>query len=194
VTNSQDEPVIRDSRRIDPETGELRTPPAEQSGEEEAAALAGEVVDEPVEGSADSKVQEQLDERTADLQRLQAEYVNYRRRVERDRVAVREQAIAGVVTDLLPVLDSIEKAREHDELVGAFKSVGESLETTLGKLGLEKFGSVGEPFDPNVHEALTHVPSADVTEEQILEVYQPGYRIGERVVRPARVVVAGPQG
>jgi molecular chaperone GrpE len=194
VTNSQDEPVIRDSRRIDPETGELRTPPAEQNGEEEAAALAGEVVDEPVEGSADSKVQEQLDERTADLQRLQAEYVNYRRRVERDRVAVREQAIAGVVTDLLPVLDSIDKAREHDELVGAFKSVGESLETTLGKLGLEKFGSVGEPFDPNVHEALTHVPSADVTEEQILEVYQPGYRIGERVVRPARVVVAGPQG
>jgi molecular chaperone GrpE len=193
VTNSQDEPVIRDSRRIDPETGELRTPPAEQTDGEEPAALAGEVVDEAAEQPADGRLQEELDERTADLQRLQAEYVNYRRRVERDRVAVREQAISGVVTDLLPVLDSLDKAREHDELVGAFKSVGESLETILGKLGLERFGSVGEPFDPNVHEALTHVPSPDVTEEQILEVYQPGYRIGERVVRPARVVVAGPQ-
>lgn len=191
MSGSQDEPVIRDSRRIDPETGELRTPPAQQ--EEESAALTGEVVDEAAEGHVSSRLQEQLDERTADLQRLQAEYVNYRKRVERDRVAVREQAIAGVLTDLLPLLDSVDKAREHDELVGAFKSVGESLETTLGKLGLEKFGTVGEPFDPNVHEALTHVPSADATEESILEVYQPGYRIGERVVRPARVVVAGPQ-
>ncbi|MEO3786078.1 nucleotide exchange factor GrpE [Actinocorallia sp. B10E7] len=192
MTNSQDEPVIRDSRRIDPETGELRTPPATET-EEESAALAGEVVDETAEQQADGRLQEQLDERTADLKRLQAEYVNYRKRVERDRVAVREQAIAGVLTDLLPILDSLDKAREHDELVGAFKSVGESLETTLGKLGLERFGEAGEPFDPNVHEALTHVPSPDATEESILEVYQPGYRIGERVVRPARVVVSGPQ-
>jgi molecular chaperone GrpE len=184
VSSSQEEPVIRDSRRIDPETGELRTPPVE----EESAAPADEAVDE---GSTELRVQ--LEERTQDLQRLQAEYVNYRKRVERDRVAVREQAIAGVLTDLLPVLDSIDKAREHDELVGAFKSVGESLETTLGKLGLERYGAVGDPFDPNVHEALTHVPSAEVEEDSVLEVYQPGYRIGERVVRPARVVVAGPQ-
>ncbi len=191
MTNSQDEPVIRDSRRIDPETGELRTPSSEVK--EESAAPAEEVVDEAVESPVESDLQRQLDERTADLQRLQAEYVNYRKRVERDRVAVREQAIAGVLADLLPVLDSIDKAREHDELVGAFKSVGESLETTLGKLGLEKYGSVGEPFDPNVHEALTHVPTPDATEESVLEVYQPGYRVGERVVRPARVVVAGPQ-
>ncbi|GAA2729700.1 nucleotide exchange factor GrpE [Actinocorallia aurantiaca] len=193
MTESQDEPVIRDSRRIDPETGELRTPPASEVEEEESAALAGEVVDETAEQPADGRLAEQLDERTADLKRLQAEYVNYRKRVERDRVAVREQAIGGVLTDLLPILDSLDKAREHDELVGAFKSVGEALETTLGKLGLERFGEVGEPFDPNVHEALTHVPSPDVTEDSILEVYQPGYRIGERVVRPARVVVAGPQ-
>ncbi|WP_460302920.1 nucleotide exchange factor GrpE [Actinocorallia aurea] len=184
MSSSQEEPVIRDSRRIDPETGELRTP----STEEESAAPADEAVDE-----ASAELREQLEERTKDLQRLQAEYVNYRKRVERDRVAVREQAIAGVLTDLLPILDSVDKAREHDELVGAFKSVGESLETTLGKLGLERYGAVGDPFDPNVHEALTHVPSADVEEESVLEVYQPGYRIGERVVRPARVVVAGPQ-
>lgn len=176
--------MIRDSRRIDPETGELRTP----SEQEESAAPADEAVDE-----SSAELREQLEERTRDLQRLQAEYVNYRKRVERDRVAVREQAIAGVLTDLLPILDSVDKAREHDELVGAFKSVGESLETTLGKLGLERYGAVGDPFDPNVHEALTHVPSADVEEESVLEVYQPGYRIGERVVRPARVVVAGPQ-
>ncbi|MDX6741952.1 nucleotide exchange factor GrpE [Actinocorallia sp. A-T 12471] len=184
MSSSQEEPVIRDSRRIDPETGELRTP----SEQEESAAPADEAVDE-----SSAELREQLEERTRDLQRLQAEYVNYRKRVERDRVAVREQAIAGVLTDLLPILDSVDKAREHDELVGAFKSVGESLETTLGKLGLERYGAVGDPFDPNVHEALTHVPSADVEEESVLEVYQPGYRIGERVVRPARVVVAGPQ-
>lgn len=178
--------MIRDSRRIDPETGELRTPPP---AEEESAAPAEEALDD----AAAAQLQEQLDERTKDLQRLQAEYVNYRKRVERDRVAVRDQAIAGVLTDLLPVLDSVDKAREHDELVGAFKSVGESLETTLGKLGLEKYGAVGDPFDPNVHEALTHIPSPDVAEDSVLEVYQPGYRIGERVIRPARVVVAGPQ-
>jgi molecular chaperone GrpE len=185
VTSTQEEPENRDQRPVDPEADEAQ---AQASTEEEPAVSAGEVVDE-----ASTELQEQLDERTRDLQRLQAEYVNYRKRVERDRVAVREQAIAGVLTDLLPVLDGIEKAREHDELVGAFKSVGESLEATLGKLGLERYGAVGDPFDPNVHEALTHVPSADVEEESVLEVYQPGYRIGERVVRPARVVVAGPQ-
>lgn len=191
MTDSQEEPVIRDSRRIDPETGELRVPPASKEAEEEPAAPAeGDAVGV---GAMLDELQAQLDERTADLQRLNAEYQNYRKRTLRDQASIRENAVGSVLTDLLPVLDSIDKAREHDELNGAFKAVGEALETALGKLGLEKFGSVGEPFDPNVHEALTHVPSADVTEESLLEIYQPGYRIGERILRPARVVVAGPQ-
>src|SRR5439155_14724139 len=101
-------------------------------------------------------MQRVLDERTADLQRVQAEYTNYRRRVERDRQAVAEQALASVLVGLLPVLDDIDRAREHEEVDGGFKLVADGLETTLTKLGLERFGTVGEPFDPNVHEALTH--------------------------------------
>ena len=100
--------------------------------------------------------QAQLAERTADLQRMQAEYANYRKRVERDRIAVREQALANVLAELLPVLDDIGRAREHGELVGGFKSVAESLEAAVAKLGLVSFGDKGEPFDPTMHEALMH--------------------------------------
>jgi molecular chaperone GrpE len=135
----------------------------------------------------------QIAERTADLQRLQAEYANYRRRVERDREVIRETAVANVLTNLLPVLDDIGRAREHGELEGGFKSVGEALEATVEKLGLERFGTAGDPFDPTVHEALTHAHSDDVTEATAVEVFQPGYRIGDRVVRPARVAVAEPE-
>jgi len=191
VTESQDEPVIRDSRRIDPETGELRG-----SVVEEPAAPAGEVDEAAVAGwtfAEAAKMQEQLDERTSDLQRLQAEYSNYRKRVERDRVAVKEQALVGVLTDLLPILDDIGRARDHDELSGGFKSVGEALEAFVGKLGLEQFGKKGEPFDPVFHEALMHSTSPDVTEDTCIDVFQPGYRIGERIIRPARVAVVAPQ-
>ena len=138
-------------------------------------------------------VRAQLAERTADLQRLQAEYQNYRRRVERDRIAVREIAIANLLTELLPVLDDIGRAREHGELVGGFKSVGESLETIAAKLGLQQFAKEGEPFDPLIHEALMHSYSPDVTETTCVQILQPGYRIGERTIRPARVAVAEPQ-
>lgn len=134
-----------------------------------------------------------LNERTADLQRLQAEYQNYRRRVERDRIAVREIAIANLLTELLPVLDDIGRARDHGELVGGFKSVAESLETVAAKLGLQQFGKEGEPFDPLVHEALMHSYSPDVTQTTCVQILQPGYRIGERNLRPARVAVAEPQ-
>ncbi len=133
-----------------------------------------------------------LAERTADLQRLQAEYANYRKRVERDRLAVREQALANVLSALLPVLDDIGRAREHGELTGGFKSVGESLEAIAAKLGLESFGDAGEPFDPRVHEALMHSYSPDVTEPTAVQILQPGYRVGDRIVRPARVAVAEP--
>lgn len=138
-------------------------------------------------------VRGQLAERTADLQRIQAEYQNYRRRVERDRIAVREVAVANLLTELLPVLDDIGRAREHGELVGGFKSVGESVETVVAKLGLQQFGKEGEPFDPLVHEALMHSYSPDVSETTCVRILQPGYRIGERTIRPARVAVAEPQ-
>ncbi|MEU6339829.1 MULTISPECIES: nucleotide exchange factor GrpE [unclassified Streptomyces] len=139
------------------------------------------------------QVRTALGERTADLQRLQAEYQNYRRRVERDRIAVREIAVANLLTELLPVLDDIGRARDHKELVGGFKSVGESVETVAAKLGLQQFGKEGEPFDPLVHEALMHSYSPDVTQTTCVQILQPGYRIGERTIRPARVAVAEPQ-
>ncbi|WP_131742566.1 nucleotide exchange factor GrpE [Actinomadura roseirufa] len=181
-------PVIRDKRRIDPETGKVRgTGETAQPSAPDASAKGGAGVDGEV-----SSLKEQLSERLADLQRLKAEYDNYRKRVERDRVAVREQALGQVLTELLPVLDDIGRARDHDELTGGFKSVGEALEAVTGKLGLERFGEKGEPFDPTVHEALMHAYSADVTETSVADVLQPGYRIGERIVRPARVAVAEP--
>jgi molecular chaperone GrpE len=133
-----------------------------------------------------------LAERTADLQRVQAEYANYRKRVERDRVAVREHALASVVAELLPVLDDIGRAREHEELTGGFKAVAEALESAVSKLGLTMFGEAGEPFDPNVHEALMHSYSPDVTEPTCVQILQPGYKVGERILRPARVAVAEP--
>lgn len=143
-------------------------------------------------GGDDRAVADRLAERTADLQRVQAEYANYRKRVERDRVAVREQALANVLSGLVPILDDIGRAREHGELTGGFKSVGESLETTTAKLGLESFGDAGEPFDPRVHEALMHSYSAEVTEPTCVQILQPGYRVGDRILRPARVAVAEP--
>jgi molecular chaperone GrpE len=142
--------------------------------------------------AAADKLRIELAERTADLQRLQAEYANYRKRVDRDRAAVREHAVAGALTELLPVLDAIGQAREHGELSGGFKSVADSLQAALTKLGLVSYGQRGDAFDPKIHEALTHSYSPDVTEDTCVEVLQPGYRVGERILRPARVAVAEP--
>ena len=180
-------PVIRDKRRIDPTTGKVRESAEPAPGSTPSAPPAADN-----DETADLK--EQLAERTLDLQRLQAEYSNYRKRVERDRVIVREQALANVLSELLPVLDDIGRAREHDELNGGFKQVAEGLEGTVSKLGLQSFGTPGEPFDPNVHEALMHSYSADVTEPTAVQILQPGYGIGERILRPARVAVAEPGG
>ena len=144
------------------------------------------------DGKQAAGVDAQLAERTADLQRLQAEYANYRKRVDRDRAAVREQAVAGTLGGLLPVLDAIDQAREHGELSGGFKSVADSLQAALGRLGLVTYGEKGEPFDPKIHEALTHSYSSDVTADTCVEILQPGYKVGERILRPARVAVAEP--
>ncbi|MER6998559.1 nucleotide exchange factor GrpE [Streptomyces sp. NPDC000410] len=164
---------------------------------EEGAAPAGDAAktEDPTAGLTAQldQLRTALNERTTDLQRLQAEYQNYRRRVERDRVTVKEIAVAQLLTELLPVLDDIGRAREHGELVGGFKSVAESLETTAAKMGLQQFGKEGEPFDPTIHEALMHSYAPDVTETTCVAILQPGYRIGERTIRPARVAVAEPQ-
>jgi molecular chaperone GrpE len=230
-------PVIRDRRRIDPATGQVRdadrqagqgqagpqrgpaqprpgrhavskpggtsrgTPGDGQqapgaAGAAGAPGAAGRQDDAPAPDTNQTDGMEvmtaQLAERTADLQRLQAEYANYRKRVERDRMAVREQALANVLTELLPVLDDIGRAREHGELAGGFKSVAESLEAATVKLGLASYGEDGDPFDPNLHEALMHSYSPDVAEPTCVRILQPGYKVGDRILRPARVAVAEP--
>jgi molecular chaperone GrpE len=134
-----------------------------------------------------------LAERTIDLQRLQAEYVNYKRRVDRDRELVRQNATFAVLSGLLPVLDDIDRAREHGELEGGFKAVADSLERIVAGLGLTKFGARGDEFDPNVHEALMHGHSPDVTTTTVDVVAHAGYRIGDRVVRAAKVTVLDPE-
>jgi molecular chaperone GrpE len=190
-------PVIRDKRRIDPETGAVRemtstwqpagdTPPMGQPAPATGVPGAGG-------GPEQELLEQKVAELTSDLQRLQAEYANYRRRVERDREAQREQAVAAVLTNFLPVLDDIGRAREHDELEGGFRSVGEALEQIVEKLGLTRYGDAGDAFDPTLHEALTHTHSAEVTEPTCVQIFSPGYRIGDRVVRPARVGVADPE-
>jgi molecular chaperone GrpE len=155
---------------------------------EPSEAKAAETADRLVA----KELRTQLSERTADLQRLQAEYANYRKRVDRDRATVREQAVASALTELLPVLDAIGQARDHGELSGGFKSVADSLQAAVGKLGLVSYGQRGEAFDPKIHEALTHSYSPDVTEDTCVEILQPGYKVGERILRPARVAVAEP--
>ncbi|HUW77916.1 MAG TPA: nucleotide exchange factor GrpE [Candidatus Nanopelagicaceae bacterium] len=129
---------------------------------------------------------------TSDLQRLQAEYSNYRKRVERDRLVSRDLAVASVLLELIPILDDIERAREHGELEGGFKAVAEQVEKVATKFGLERFGEPGVPFDPAVHEALVHSVSEDVDIITAIEILQPGYRLNDRTLRPARVVVADP--
>jgi molecular chaperone GrpE len=194
-------PVVRDRRRIDPDTGMVR------GGRDTAAADRGAGPDEagpvpagpagpagPSRAGTGDEMTVKLAERTADLQRLQAEYANYRKRVERDRVAVREQALANVLSQLLPVLDDIGRAREHGELVGGFKQVAESLEAAVAKLGLTAYGDAGDPFDPTLHEALMHSYSGEVTEPTAVTILQPGYKVGDRILRPARVAVAEPGG
>ena len=209
-------PVIRDHRRIDPVTGQPKrgkhaaSQPAGTTGAGRPAgpgspARHGKASDstaekdetelteaESAELLAAQELRTQLAERTADLQRLQAEYANYRKRVDRDRATVREHAVAGALIELLPVLDAISQAREHGELSGGFKSVADSLQAATGKLGLVSYGQRGDAFDPKIHEALTHSYSPEVTEDTCVEIFQPGYKVGERILRPARVAVAEP--
>ncbi|MFC4374129.1 nucleotide exchange factor GrpE [Nocardia halotolerans] len=141
------------------------------------------------EGEAQAPESDELAERTADLQRLTAEYANYRRRVERDRQANIDAAKAGVVSELLAVLDDLDRARAHGDLDnGPLRAVADKLETVLTKQGLVEFGAIGDPFDPQLHEAVQHEGSG--SEPVIGTVMRKGYRFGDRVLRHAMVGVA----
>jgi molecular chaperone GrpE len=130
---------------------------------------------------------------TADLQRLQAEYANYRKRVDRDRASTTEFAFAAVLMEFLPVLDDLDRAAEHGELTGGFKAVADRVNSIVEKLGLSKFAEANVPFNPEIHEALTHESSTEVTQPTASKILQPGYKYKERVIRPARVAVTDPQ-
>ncbi|MFD0365422.1 nucleotide exchange factor GrpE [Nocardia sp. GCM10030253] len=190
--NSEQEPItFVDNRKVDPETGEIREPAAADAaaaGPDKgngADAVLG--ADEGAAILADS-ISNELAERTADLQRLTAEYANYRRRVERDRKATIDTAKASVVTELLGVLDDLDRARAHGDLeTGPLKSVADKLADALHKQGLEEFGSEGEPFDPTLHEAVQHEGSGH--DPVIGVVMRKGYRFGDRVLRHALVGV-----
>jgi molecular chaperone GrpE len=166
--------VVRDKRRLDPDSGEVRATPEGEAPEPE------EATPDPVA------------ELTEQLQRTAAEYANYRKRVDRDRVLVLEMATAGFLENLLPLLDSIELARQHGDLEGAFKGVGEGLEQLAEKNGLERFGAVGDAFDPAFHNALMQAPEdPGATAPTVAQVLQPGWRLRSgRVLRPAGVAVA----
>jgi molecular chaperone GrpE len=183
--------VIRDKRRFDPLTGEPRQPDPDRPtpGGRVRAHAAEPDDDEQDIPKADALL---LEERTRDLQRLQAEYANYRKRVDRDRVANAESAVGLALMTLLPVLDDIDRARAHGDLTGPFKAVAEQLEAVLGKLGLSAFGEPGDRFDPAVHEAVLHDESPDVTEPTATTVMRRGYRHGDRLLRPAMVGVTDP--
>ena len=131
---------------------------------------------------------------TSDLQRLQAEYANYKKRVERDRAVAHESAIGAVLTELLALLDDVDRAEAHGELSGGFKAVADQLNSITSRIGLEKYGTEGEVFDPQIHEALMHDVSADVAVATASKILQPGYKYKERILRPARVAVTDPAG
>jgi molecular chaperone GrpE len=150
------------------------------------------VVEDVVEAAPDQAI-DPVAALTADLQRLQAEYANYRKRVERDRAVSHELAIGSVLTELLATLDDIDRAADHNELTGGFKAVADQLAAITTRFGLEKYGTEGEPFDPQIHEALLHDTSADVAIPTASKILQPGYKYKERILRPARVAVTDPE-
>lgn len=189
-------PVVHDRRRIDPETGKVREEYVDnRTAEQPAADAQADAGAEPAAVVADESAR-LAEERLADLQRLQAEFLNYKRRVERDRDLARVQAVHTVLEALLPVLDDIHAARQAGDLEGGpFAAISEKLEVTLEKFGLARYGEPGETFDPMVHEALVHTQAElaeGTTETTVVQVLQPGYRTEERVLRAARVAVADP--
>lgn len=184
--------IVRDGRRGGPPAA-ISNPAArreERSGRAAGAASGGGA--DAGRQSREENLRAQLRERTADLQRVKAEYDNYRKRVRRDRLAVREIAVANVLGRLLPVLDALADATEQGEVTGGCERVAEALRDELAALGLEPFGAVGDPFDPFVHEAIYYHRTDEVERATCTEILRPGYRVGDQLLRAAQVTVAGP--
>lgn len=160
--------------------------------EENLNTTAEEVISEEGVVEAPGQEVDPVAALTADLQRLQAEYSNYRKRVERDRAVAHELAIGSVLTELLATLDDIDRASQHGELTGGFKAVADQLASLSNRFGLEKYGKDGDEFDPQIHEALMHETSTDVAVATASKILQPGYKYKERILRPARVAVTEP--
>jgi molecular chaperone GrpE len=198
--NEPQKPVIRDNRKVDPETGAARHPErAGQPAESEGDALAqAEDILNSVEVPAEESVAQgvgaaEAEELKNDLRRLQAEYVNYRKRVERDRAVAGEMAVIGVLNSLLPVLDDVDAARQHGDLTdGPFAAIAAKLENALKTYGLVRIDETGVEFDPTIHEALIQQPGPDVEIDTVSQVLRSGYKSGERVLRAAQVIVAVP--
>ncbi len=206
--HENEEPIVRDKRRVDPKTGDVREPAA-GAGANAPASAAGAVDDAPAgtagEGEADELSeadQELLDQAAQDLVadmrsdmlRAQAELVNFRTRVERDRITNREAVIAEVIRSMLPAVDDLARAEAHGDLVegSPLTLVAQKLRGAFEKFGLRQIGEKGEPFDPAFHEAVVQLPSPDVTVNTIADVIQPGFVLGDRLVRPAKVAVSVP--
>jgi molecular chaperone GrpE len=199
----QDEPrvVIRDKRRIDPTSGEVRAPAGEQPAGAPPGARGDQMSEQDTPAATQAAAQtgdgdltRQLAERTEDLQRVTAEYANYRRRVDRDRSLVADQAAERFAAQLFPIVDDIQRARDHGDLDGPFKVVADRVLGLLDGLGATPFGTVGDPFDPSLHEAVIHDTSAEVDYPMVSTVLRQGYRRGERVLRTAMVAVTDPGG
>ena len=184
-------PVIHDKRRIDPDTGQVR-----EAREQETApkSSGGDAAPAPAGDAPTSGLEAQLAERTSDLQRVTAEYANYRRRVDRDRGLVVDQAAERFAAQLFPIVDDIERARDHGDLTGAFKVVADRVLGLLDGLGVEAFGVAGDPFDPSLHEAVLHDTSDQVSVPTATTVLRQGFRRGDRVLRTAMVAVSEPAG
>jgi len=199
--NAQQKPVVHDNRKVDPKTGQARHPDQEprvtgDSGSGDALSQAEDILNS-VEVPAEESVAQGVDraeaaELRSDLQRLQAEYVNYRKRVERDRAVAGEMAVIGVLNSLLPVLDDVDAARQHGDLSdGPFAAIAAKLENALKTYGLTRIDETGVEFDPTVHEALIQQPG-DVELDTVSQVLRSGYKAGDRVLRAAQVIVAVP--
>ncbi len=182
--------MIRDKRRVDPETGDMREPAAAASTDDEAAA---EELSEADQALLDQAATDLVAEMRSDMLRAQAELVNFRQRVERDRQANRDAVIAEVIRSLLPALDDLSRAEAHGDLEGSpLELVAQKLRGGFEKFGLKQIGEKGEPFDPSLHEAVVQFPTPDVTVNTIADVIEPGYTLGDRLVRPAKVAVSVP--
>ena len=185
--NVRDGEAVTDSVAATPDTapGDQATDPRS-----DGPAGGGDAVPSPQQRI--SELEQLVGERTADLQRLQAEYVNYKKRVDRDRDLARGAGVERVLAELLPVLDAVVLAESHGELNGGFKMVADELAKVTSRHGLVPFGEKGDEFDPHLHEALMHLPMPGVTVTTCSEVMQRGYKLNDRVLRPARVAVSEP--